>query len=187
MAEKVSRHLSTLYWYSMSQSKKPWTLSRILREVLVFAVIIFVTSMALNHYRAPKLDSDTLPTIQATLIDGTAFDSTTLKGKPLLINFWGTWCPVCAQEASNIETLSKKYTVLTVAVNSGANKDIKQWLQQKGVVYPVLNDTGGKWAERFKVSIYPTIFIYDSKGQLKFTETGYSSTAGLLARMKLAE
>ncbi len=171
----------------MPQSKKPWTLSRILREVLVFALIIFVVSTALNYYRAPKLDSDTLPAIQATLIDGTAFDAATLKGKPLLINFWGTWCPVCTQEAGNIEALSKKYTVLTIAVNSGSKKDIKQWLVQKGVAYPVLNDANGEWAKRFKVSIYPTTFIYDSKGKLKFTETGYSTTAGLLARMKLAE
>ena len=171
----------------MPQSKKPWTLKRILREVLVFAVIIFIVSTALNYYRAPKLDSDTLPTIQATLINGTAFDTATLKGKPLLINFWGTWCPVCAQEASNIEALSKRYTVLTIAVNSGSNENIKAWMREKAVTYPVLNDAGGRWATAFKVSIYPTIFIYDSKGQLKFTETGYSTTAGLLARMKLAE
>ena len=171
----------------MPQSKKPWTLSRILREVLSLVVIIFVVSTALNYYRAPKLDSDTLPAIRATLIDGTAFDTATLKGKPLLINFWGTWCPVCAQEASNIETLSKKYTVLTIAVNSGSNENIKAWLDEKGVTYPVLNDASGRWAAQFKVSIYPTIFIYDSKGKLKFTETGYSTTAGLLARMKLAE
>jgi thiol-disulfide isomerase/thioredoxin len=171
----------------MPQSKKPWTLKRILREVLLFAVIIFIVSTALNYYRAPELDSDTLPTIQATLIDGTAFDTATLKGKPLLINFWGTWCPVCAQEASNIEALSKRYTVLTIAVNSGSNEKIKAWMREKAVTYPVLNDASGRWARDFKVSIYPTIFIYDSKGQLKFTETGYSTTAGLLARMKLAE
>jgi len=160
---------------------------RILREVIVFAVIIFIVSTALNYYRAPKLDSNTLPQIQAALIDGTSFDTVTLRGKPLLINFWGTWCPVCTQEADNIAALSRRYTVLTIAVNSGSNADITQWLEKKEVNYPVLNDAGGRWASRFKVSIYPTTFIYDSQGKLKFTETGYSTTAGLLARMKLAE
>jgi len=167
--------------------KRPWTLKRIIREVVVFAVIIFIVSNVLNYFRAPKLDSDLLPEIKATLIDGSTFDTASLRGKPLLINFWGTWCPVCAQEASNIEALSKKYTVLTIAVNSRGDDHIKTWMKEKGVHYPVLNDASGRWAAQFKVSIYPTIFIYDSQGKLKFTETGYSTTAGLLARMKLAE
>ncbi len=171
----------------MSQAKKPWTPKRLLREAVIFALLLFLVSTALNYWRAPKLDSDTLPHIKSTLIDGSLFDSKTKTPKPLLINFWGTWCPVCAQEASNIESVSKHYRVLTIAVNSGTKEDIKQWLQQKGVTYPVLNDSSGKWAERFKISIYPTTFIYDSEGKLKFTETGYSTTAGLLARMKLAE
>ncbi len=171
----------------MPPSKKAWTVTRILREVVVFALILFVVSTALNYWRAPKLDSDTLPSIQSTLIDGSTFDTANLKGKPLLINFWGTWCPVCAQEASNIEAVSRRYPVLTIAVNSKDDAHIKAWLQKRGVSYPVLNDTSGRWAAQFKVSIYPTIFIYDTEGKLKFTETGYSTTAGLLARMKMAE
>jgi len=150
-------------------------------------VILFVVSTGLNYFRAPTLDSDILPEIKARLMDGSTFDTATLKGKPLLINFWGTWCPVCAQEASNIETLSKKYTVLTIAVNSRGDDNIQAWMRERGVSYPVLNDASGRWAAQFKVSIYPTIFIYDSNGKLKFTETGYSTTAGLLARMKMAE
>ncbi len=171
----------------MSTHKQPWTARRILREALVFALLLFVVSTALNWWRAPKLESDTLPQIQTTLIDGSPFDTASLKDRPLLINFWGTWCPVCAQEAGNIDALSKKYRILTIAVNSGSNAEIQDWMQQQDVGYPVLNDTGGQWAARFKVSIYPITFIYDSKGKLKFTETGYSTTAGLLARMKLAE
>jgi thiol-disulfide isomerase/thioredoxin len=171
----------------MPKTKEPWTLKRVLREIIVLTVIILIVSSVLNYFRAPKLDSDLLPAIKATLIDGTTFDTATLEGKPLLINFWGTWCPVCAQEASNIESLSKKYPVLTIAVNSRGDDHIREWMRDKGVTYPVLNDASGKWAAQFKVTIYPTIFIYDNKGKLKFTETGYSTTAGLLARMKLAE
>jgi len=167
--------------------KKAWTFKRVLTELVGFVVILFLVSTALNYWRAPKLDSHTLPLIQVTLIDGTPFHTEKIKGKPLLINFWGTWCPVCSQEASNIEAVAKRYTVLTVAVNSGSNIAIQKWLKKKGVTYPVLNDSSGKWAKQFKIDIYPTSFIYDAEGQLKFTETGYSTTAGLLARMKMAE
>jgi thioredoxin-related protein len=53
--------------------------------------------------------------------------------------------------------------------------------------FRVLNDREGKWASKFKVEAYPTTFIYDAKGKLKFTEVGYTTTAGLLARLKLTE
>jgi len=108
-------------------------------------------------------------------------------GKPLLIEFWGTWCPVCRQQAPNIDRVARKYPVLTVAVNSGSNAKIRQYLAKEGVNYPVLNDPYGQLAARFKVTVYPTVFIYDSHGKLKFTEVGYTTTAGMLARMKMAE
>ncbi len=171
----------------MDKNKKSWTVGRILKEIVVFILILFVLSTALNYIRAPKLDSDKLPSIKATLVDGSHFSTKDIINKPLMINFWGTWCPVCSQEASNIETLSKKYRVLTIAVNSGNDQNIKTWLKEKGVNYPVLNDQNSIWAKKFKISVYPTTFIYDSHGKLKFTETGYSTTVGLIARMKLAQ
>ena len=171
----------------MSKTSSKYSIKSFIREVVIFVSVLFVASYALNLYRAPKLDSDTLPHIKAKLIDGTIFDSSTIGDRPLLINFWGTWCPVCAQEASNIESVSKSYRVITVAVNSGSDDKIKEWMKDKGVSYPVINDSRGSLAESFKVSIYPTIFIYDSRGKLKFTETGYSTTAGLLARMRMAK
>jgi thioredoxin-related protein len=53
--------------------------------------------------------------------------------------------------------------------------------------FKVLNDYDGSWAKRFNVTVFPTTFIYDSSGELRFSEVGYTTTAGLLARMKLVE
>jgi thioredoxin-related protein len=76
---------------------------------------------------------------------------------------------------------------LTIAVNSGANEKVKAYLKQKDFTFKVLNDKEGVWAQRFSVEAFPTTFLYDSKGELKFTEVGYTTTAGLLARMALLE
>jgi len=160
---------------------------RILREVATFAFILWIGSTALSWWRAPKLDSDTLPHLQGTLLDGNPLDTDIYKGKPLLIHFWGTWCPVCKQEAPNIARVAQRYNVLTIAVNSRNDAHIRTWMQEHGITYPVLNDPSGRWAAQFKVSVYPTNFIYNASGKLTFTEVGYSTTAGLLARMKMAE
>ena len=168
---------------------KPITpkLLRILREVALFAFVVWVGSTALSWWRAPKLDSNTLPRITGRLIDGTAFDSDRLKGKPILIEFWGTWCPVCRRQAPNIARVAEHYPVLTIAVNSRDAEHIRQWMARENVSYPVLNDPSGRWAQRFHVSVYPTTYIYDADGKLAFTEVGYTTTAGLLARLKMAE
>ena len=167
--------------------KRSWSVGKILKEVVTFLVMLFLISTAINYIRAPKLDSKKLPDIKGKLIDGSYFDSKSFTKKPLMINFWGTWCPVCKQEAGNIARVSKSYNVLTIAVNSGSDKEIANWLKKEGVEYPVLNDRSGKLASQFRVNLFPTTFIYDSNGKLKFTESGYSTTAGLMARMKLAQ
>ena len=57
-------------------------------------------------------------------------------------------------------------------------------MQENELYFNVLNDKEGTWAAAFKIKAYPTTFIYDTKGELRFTEVGYTTTAGLLARLK---
>ena len=91
----------------------------------------------------------------------------------------------CKLEASNIQTLSEKYEVLTVAVKSGSNETIENYMHENEFDFKVINDKHGNWAKEFKIEAFPTTFIYDGKGELSFTEVGYTTTAGLLARMKI--
>ena len=90
-------------------------------------------------------------------------------------------------EAANVDAVAKRYQVLTVANNSGTDEEIRRYLEKKGVSYPVYNDTDGRWSRAFHLSAFPTTLIYDSHGKLKYTDVGYTTTAGLRARMKMAE
>ena len=162
-------------------------LLRLLREIAIFAFVLWIGSTAISWWRAPKLDSTVLPDFSGKRIDGSTIGHQDYRGKPLLVEFWGTWCPVCRQQAPNIARVAQRYAVLTIAVNSGSDAHIKEYMKKEGVRYPVLNDPYGQRAARFKVSVYPTVFIYNSQGALQFTEVGYTTTAGLLARMKMAE
>lgn len=157
----------------------------ILKELLIGAVILFVVSNVISYLRKPALDSTHLPKIEARLIDGS--EVKVQEGKPIVIHFWATWCPTCKLEASNIQKLSESYEVFTIAVNSGDDAVIEAYLKERDLNFKVINDKTGMWAERFNVEAFPTTFIYDAKGELKFSEVGYTSTAGLLARLKLIE
>ena len=160
-----------------------WNMKSIVKELITGIVLLFILSNIISYMRKPELSSTQLPQVEVTLVDGSSYKF--IKGKPIVIHFWAEWCKICKLEAQNIETLSKKYEVLTIAVNSGDNTKVKAYLKKRGLNFKVLNDMDGVWAKQFKVEVFPTTFIYDSKGELKFTEVGYTTTAGLLARLAL--
>ena len=154
----------------------------VMREIAIAGITLFIFSNIISCIRRPEISSTQLPQLEVKLLDDTIYKIK--KGKPLVIHFWATWCPACKLEAGNIETLSKKYDVLSVAVNSGNGAKIKTYMQQRGLTFRVVNDTDGALAKKFNVDAFPTTFIYSAGGELKFTEVGYTSTIGLLARVK---
>ena len=166
---------------------KNWNIKKILKEIAIALLMIFVISNVMSYLRKPTLESNALPQIEVKLLDGSAFSSKAIEGKPIIIHFWATWCPTCRLEATNIQSVSEKYTVLTIAVQSGDDRKVEAYIKENGLDFEVLNDIDGAWAKKFKVEAFPTTFIYDGKGELKFTEVGYTTTAGLLTRLKMVE
>ncbi len=162
-----------------------FNLKKIVKEILIGAILLFIFTNIISYVRKPELSSTQLPQLQVQLLDGSSYKPE--EGKALVLHFWATWCPTCKLEASNIEAISKDYEVLTIAVNSGDNAKIKAYMADKGLTFRVVNDKEGVLAKQFHVEGYPTTFIYDAKGELKFSEVGYTSTVGLLARLKLSQ
>ena len=162
-----------------------WNIKTILKELAIGAVLLFVVANVMSYVRKPNLDNTQLPQMNMQLLDGATYS--VQQNKPLVIHFWATWCSTCKLEASNIESISHDYNVLTFAVNSGDKEKIQAYMRERSLSFNVVNDSDGRWAKKFKVEAYPTTFIYDAIGELKFTEVGYTSTAGLLARLKLSQ
>ena len=155
----------------------------IVKEITTGLLVLFILSTAMSYFKAPNLDFKNTPNLEVELLDGTTYMQE--KDKPLVIHFWAKWCRVCKLEIQNIEELSKNYNVLTIAVNSGSNDELKSYMKEKDLSFKVINDLDSKWAKKFKVEAFPTTFIYNSKSKLKFTEVGYTTTVGLFARLEL--
>ncbi len=157
----------------------------IAKELLIAGVLLFSITTLISYLRTPTLSSNQLPLKTVILLDGSSYTLT--KGKPLVLHFWATWCPTCRLESGNIETLSKHYNVLSIAVNSGSDTQLQAYMHEKSLHFNVLNDKDGKWSKQFNIEAFPTTFIYNSHGELSFTEVGYTTTAGLLARLKIVD
>ena len=160
---------------------------RFLKEAIFFIFIFFVFSYVINEFRKSEVTPEKLSNFRYQTIRGDIFDINKQPDKPIIIQFWATWCKVCNFEISNMDALSKEYNVITVAVNSGSDFDIMSFLKQKDLHMKVINDNEGKLAEKFGVSVYPSTFIYDAKKELKFSETGYMSEPGLRVRIELID
>ncbi len=158
---------------------------KIIKEILIGAILLFIFANIISYLRKPELPSTQLPRLEMQLLDGSEY--VVKKGRPLVLHFWATWCPTCKLEASNIERVSKIYDVLSIAVNSGDDLKIQKYMTEKNLSFKVVNDKEGLWAKQFKVEVFPTTFIYDAKGELRFTDVGYTTTAGLFARVKMIE
>jgi len=168
----------------MSDLKEKWTVKRVVKEVLSTLVIFFLIAQVVNFIRKPDIKSD-IYSYDLVEINHKTIDFNAYKGKPLIVHFWATWCPTCRLEASNIEAISQKYNTLTIAVNSGSDEVLKAYMNEHNLSYPVVNDRSGALAQKFDISAYPTTLIYNAKGELTFSEVGYSTTLGLQARIEL--
>lgn len=168
----------------MSKVKEKWTVKRVLKEVLTTLILFFIISQVVNFIRKPEIKED-IYTYHLRDIENNAIEFFEYKDEPLVVHFWGTWCPTCQLEASNIETLSANYDVISIAVNSGSNQSIRRYMKENNLDYRVINDEKGVLAQKFNIGAYPTTLLYNAKGELKFTEVGYSTTLGLQARLEL--
>jgi thiol-disulfide isomerase/thioredoxin len=153
------------------------------KEGLIFVVTLVIVMNALSYYRSLDLNKDKLDIDTFTLLDNTQY--TISQDKPIVIHFWATWCPTCKFEASNIEKISKDYEVITIAVQSGTKEEIDKYMNENKLTFKVVNDEDAFFSQKFNIKAFPTTLIYDKEKNIKFTEVGYTTTAGLYSRMAL--
>jgi thiol-disulfide isomerase/thioredoxin len=145
--------------------------------------MLIIALNAISYYNSLDLNKEKLTIQSFKLLDDSLY--IVPNDKPVLIHFWATWCPTCKLEASNIEKISKDYEVITIAVQSGTKEEIEKYLDEHKLSFKVVNDKDGYYSQMFNIKAFPSTFIYDKNKNLKFSEVGYTSTAGLYARMML--
>lgn len=151
------------------------------KEILIFFIVMTIFTNILSLYRSNNLNKEALNISAVTLLHNKPY--VLPKNEPILIHFWASWCPTCKVEAPNIQTISENYNVLTVALKSGSDTEIEEYLKSRNLNFNVVNDMDGTITKKFEISIFPTTIIYDKNGEIAFSDVGYTSTLGLWLRM----
>ncbi|MBI2350186.1 MAG: redoxin domain-containing protein [Deltaproteobacteria bacterium] len=100
-----------------------------------------------------------------------------LKGKVVFLNFWATWCPPCRLEMPAMEKLHEEFrsqglVVLAINYREGA-AEIKSFLKEHQLTFPVLLDRGGNAFELYRAWSLPTTYLIGKNGEIVGRAVGY--------------
>ena len=137
----------------------------------------------------PPVETDppkvTLKAPDFTVLDmsGNSVKLSDYTGKPIIVNFWATWCTYCVREMPDFEAMYKKYgdrvNFLMVNVEDTSLSTIQKYLDNNGYTFPVYNDASGTAAYTYGVTGYPTTYFFDANGSARYKAPGMIDGATL--------
>ena len=118
-------------------------------------------------------------------IRGQPWDSKNLRGEVLLVNFWSTSCTPCREEMPDLERLYQRFHaqgLVVLAISGDKASDLRNYLAEQKVSFPLLVDPDDKVRERFRVAGIPKTFLYDREGRLAGQTLDRTTASGWIAR-----
>jgi len=117
---------------------------------------------------------------------GRTIDISQLKGKPLVINFWATWCGPCWEEHPLLvaSARSRPDVQFVGVVFQDFEEKILGFLQQRGSSYPTVIDDKGKTAIAYGVGGVPETFFLDANGVIVAKHSGPLSDGDLQEELR---
>jgi cytochrome c biogenesis protein CcmG/thiol:disulfide interchange protein DsbE len=109
------------------------------------------------------------PNFTVPLFEGGPFELASARGKPVLVNFWASWCIPCEEEAATLEQMSRAYKdrVVFIGVNVQDTDPLARgFLRKFGVTYPNGRDASGSVSVDYGMSGVPETYFVDRGGQL---------------------
>jgi peroxiredoxin len=109
-----------------------------------------------------------------------------LRGQVVLVNFWATWCPPCRAEMPGLERVYDErhaagFTVVGISADEGPRERVAAYLRDHAITYPVAMATPEAVAAFGGVNDFPTSFLIDRRGRVRYTVRGMFASAALRA------
>ncbi len=180
--------------------------SKTMVGIVIFVVVLigvyFGYQKLSENYQSPQAGANTQNTAQAQKTaapDFVVYDAegkevklSDFKGKPVLINFWASWCPPCQGEMPDFqaEYLKEKDNVVFLMVDLTDGKretrqTAQQFLTEKNYTFPVYFDEKASAANAYQISSIPTTVLVDAEGNLLKRHIGSVSEETLQAYLAL--
>lgn len=155
---------------------------------LAVNILLFVVVVAgVRTWQHRDMISGAAPALQGVTLSGQPYVLPAHPAQPVLVHFWGTWCPICRAEQNSIVAIAHDHpNIITVAMQSGKPEEVARYLREQGADFPVINDPDGSISSAWGVHAVPASFIIAPDGKVRFVEVGYTTGPGLRLRLWLA-
>src|SRR3989304_1741804 len=110
------------------------------------------------------------PAFRLPALDGRTLDLAALRGRPIVLNFWASWCVPCKDEAPLLERAWKTYRdkgLLVIGVNiQDLEADARRFVAEVGITYPNVRDRDGKANRAYGITGIPEKFFVSPDGRI---------------------
>lgn len=130
-----------------------------------------------------------MPPISLSEYPSGSVTPSSLRGKPVFINFWASWCTYCRLEAPDIVAAHKKYgnKVVFLTINATAQDNFtnaEAFMKKFGISWPVPLDKSGKVASEYHIVALPASFFVNRKGMIVAANLGPLSNQTLNSELE---
>jgi peroxiredoxin len=119
------------------------------------------------------------PEIELRTLGGARFQLSALRGHPVVLTFWGTWCPPCRDELPELAALHRKHHAAgleIVAVNQGDQErrtsDVQHFVDELSIPFTVVIDPRGRSRRSYRLVGLPTTVFVDTAGVIRRVVSG---------------
>jgi thiol-disulfide isomerase/thioredoxin len=146
-------------------------------RLAVVCLLVVGVAPAGAQARGPEVGV-TAPEVVLDRLGGGRVDLADLRGRPVIINFWATWCGPCRSEMPTLISTweeQRDFGLEVLAVNltdQERRKDITRFVEALRIPFPVLLDRRGQVRERYVLFTLPTTVFVDSGGLVRALHPG---------------
>lgn len=153
----------------------------ILMAALVFCVLrapVWAHQQAFENMGITKPRTErAAPNFSLQDINGKLVNLEDFRGKPILLNFWATWCEACKEELPSMQRLydtlsSQGVEVVAIAIDRKNFDRIKNYAKEYKLTFPVLWDPDQKVRRHYYIMGLPTTYLIGPEGKLKGFASG---------------
>ncbi|TBL79788.1 thiol-disulfide oxidoreductase ResA [Paenibacillus thalictri] len=149
-------------------------------QLVIFAAVLLIGGLTLagNLFQDNKkpVQGDKAPDFTLVGMDGKTHKLSDYKGKTVLLNFWGTFCPPCKDEMPAMQQQyeqSKREDIEFLAVNLAESPiTVQNFVTQYKLSFPILLDDKEEIRKRYGVINYPTTFFIGPDGRIASVKVG---------------
>ncbi|RLA45097.1 MAG: TlpA family protein disulfide reductase [Gammaproteobacteria bacterium] len=147
------------------------------RGLLLPAIVLGIALLAAcgeQRFEAQKAKAFTLPLLDAS--DGLSLADH--RGDVVYLTFWASWCEPCRQEMPYLAQLWQRHHGAGLQI-IGINVDedvaaARQFAEEHDLPFPLVQDVGRKVSQLYRVPGFPTHFIVDRQGRIRFSGLGFN-------------